>query len=76
MDMSSPTEIKLSRWQRFVLWIWGEVSLGYEQSPMFVKPTEVFALRCKKHGLVKNYRKGFDEWLGCPLCYDEWIGKF
>ena len=61
----------LSFLQRVKLALFGYVSVGYCIKPGWLAPIEHYAFWCKKHGLVIDYKHGFDHHLECLKCWEE-----
>ena len=54
--------------------------MGYKKVGLYItngwgKPKMFYSFKCKKHGLVINYAKGYDGRLECPICEHEYMYK-
>ena len=49
----------------------GHLYVGDEIKEGWKEPLPFYVFICPKHGLVKNYAKGYDKRLECPLCAEE-----
>ena len=68
--------IKLSKWQRFVLIVWGEVFIGLEIQNGWSKPNKIYAVNCSIHGLYSGPRHGWGNYKPqCPKCLEELTTK-
>jgi len=62
----------MSPWKKLWLKIFGEVNTGFTISkPGWPSPQPLYAFKCKKHGIVQDYRHGYNEHLRCPKCLEE-----
>lgn len=59
---------KLGLWKRFKLWLMGYVYVGDRMKAGWKKPIPHYAFKCKKHGVVEDYARGYGERLECPIC--------
>jgi hypothetical protein len=72
---------KISQYPRFTLnpplyqqvaaRLFGTLKVGVDSdSAHFVKPTPIYAWRCRKGVWIQDYRHGFDRHFNCPFVYD------
>ena len=61
--------VKLGLFQRVVLWVSGCVAVGEKRFERGSLP--LYAVRCKRHGLFKDYPHGWDGYFTCPKCWEE-----
>ena len=64
-------KLELTFFQRLQISRYGEVPIGEETRPGWKVPLMFYAFRCKKHGYVKSYVKGFDQRFECPKCWED-----
>jgi len=58
----------LSIWKRLRLRFLGYVFLRMEKRKGWTGYLPIYIVRCKKHGLYRDYPHGFDGYFSCPKC--------
>ena len=61
----------LTIWQRIQLKLVGEAFLGWEKPVGYSAAVPMYAVKCKKHGLYKDFPHGHKEYFMCPDCLND-----
>jgi hypothetical protein len=59
---------KLNRWQKLQMLFSGRAFLGWAIPEGFLKPAQIFLVKCKEHGFYVTYPQHERFSLDCPLC--------
>ena len=62
---------RLKLLERVKLQLLGYTYYGEEKKEEWKEPIPFYIFKCPTHGYVKNYVKGYEERLECPLCLEE-----
>ena len=66
----------LKRWQRFWLWLIGDVYVGPRTHRGWRRAEPHYLVRCSRHGLYLDYPHGWGEVMRCQECMCEAAQRF